>query len=136
MLRGPRSSAASSSAGRWSWSSCVVGSRVCGRRGEGPEVRVEGAGAQRRDDAAGSIQGARFVHRGVAPSIGAPCDLVEIDASSVRTMGSLPEQLVLSATAADVRTVVVGGTVIAREGRLADGRDPAAMLSHALEDLA
>lgn len=44
-------------------------------------------------------------------AVGDLCDLVELDDASARTVGSRPEQLVLAATAADVRTVVVGGRV-------------------------
>ncbi len=67
--------------------------------------------------------------------LGAPFDLVELDSASTRTAGSRPAQLLLTATAADVRTVVVGGTVRARSGVLADGRHPAALLAAALEGL-
>jgi cytosine/adenosine deaminase-related metal-dependent hydrolase len=48
---------------------------------------------------------------------GAPADLVAIDLSSPRTAGCLPEQAVLAATAADVRTVVANGRVVATDGR-------------------
>ncbi|RWZ68340.1 formimidoylglutamate deiminase [Labedella populi] len=44
---------------------------------------------------------------------GAWCDLVEIAADSVRTLGSDHEQLPYSATAADVTTVIVGGRSVA-----------------------
>lgn len=44
-------------------------------------------------------------------AVGDPCDLVEIDDASVRTVGARPDQLPLVATAADVRTTVVGGRV-------------------------
>lgn len=47
---------------------------------------------------------------------GAPADLVEIRTDTATTAGTLPEQLPLVATAADVRTVVVGGAVVARDG--------------------
>lgn len=40
------------------------------------------------------------------------CDLVELDDASIRTSGSLPEQLVMAATASDVRTVLVGGVEV------------------------
>jgi formiminoglutamate deiminase len=49
---------------------------------------------------------------------GDPCDLVEIDPSSPRTIGSTVNQLVLSATASDVRRVIVGGELLADSGRL------------------
>jgi formiminoglutamate deiminase len=63
---------------------------------------------------------------------GGPFDLVELDADSVRTTGADPAQLPLVATASDVRTVVVGGAVVAADGVLADGRDPVDLLSSAL----
>ncbi|MFL0410108.1 formimidoylglutamate deiminase [Microbacterium paludicola] len=43
--------------------------------------------------------------------LGGPLDLVELDDSSLRTAGSRPEQLALTATATDVRRTVVGGSV-------------------------
>lgn len=63
---------------------------------------------------------------------GAPCDLVEVDPASVRTIGARTAQLPLVATASDVRRVVVGGRVVADAGQLADGRDPAVLLATAL----
>lgn len=66
--------------------------------------------------------------------IGACADLVELDPGSVRTAGAALDQLALVATATDVRRVVVGGHVVAEDGRLADGRDPAAMITQALKD--
>lgn len=67
--------------------------------------------------------------------IGACADLAEIDPDSVRTAGAALDQLALVATATDVRRVVVGGRVVAEEGRLADGRDPATMFTEALKEL-
>lgn len=67
--------------------------------------------------------------------IGACADLVELDPDSVRTAGAALEQLALVATATDVRRVVVGGRVVAEDGRLADGRDPAVMFTQALKEL-
>jgi formiminoglutamate deiminase len=49
-------------------------------------------------------------------AVGAPADLVAVRPDSPRTAGSAPDQLVLSATASDVDTVVVGGTVVVSEG--------------------
>jgi len=68
-------------------------------------------------------------------AVGAMADLVEVDPGSVRTAGADLAQLSLVATAADVRRVLVGGRVVAADGRLADGRDPAALLRDALADL-
>ncbi|MBT0767401.1 formimidoylglutamate deiminase [Kineosporia sp. J2-2] len=48
---------------------------------------------------------------------GAPADLVAVRLDSVRTAGSRPEQVALSATAADVDTVLVGGETVVSEGR-------------------
>lgn len=41
-------------------------------------------------------------------------DLVELDAASVRTVGSRPEELVMTASAGDVRTVITRGVVRGR----------------------
>lgn len=67
--------------------------------------------------------------------IGACADLVELDPGSVRTAGAALDQLALVATATDVHRVVVGGRVVAEDGRLADGRDPAVMFTQALKEL-
>ncbi|HEX6344291.1 formimidoylglutamate deiminase [Umezawaea sp.] len=48
--------------------------------------------------------------------VGAPADLVAVRLDSVRTAGSRPEQVVLTATASDVAAVVVAGKVIAENG--------------------
>jgi formiminoglutamate deiminase len=50
-------------------------------------------------------------------AVGSPCDLVAVRPDSPRTAGSDPDQLLLSAAASDVDTVVVGGQVVVREGR-------------------
>jgi cytosine/adenosine deaminase-related metal-dependent hydrolase len=49
-------------------------------------------------------------------AVGALADFVEVDLASVRTVGSHPNQAIYAATAADVRTVVVGGDVVVRDG--------------------
>lgn len=67
--------------------------------------------------------------------IGACADLVEIDPGSVRTAGAALDQLALVATATDVTRVLVGGRVVAEDGRLADGRDPATLLTEALKEI-
>jgi len=48
---------------------------------------------------------------------GARADLVAVALDSPRTAGSAPDQVVLTGTAADVRTVVVDGEVVVRDGR-------------------
>ena len=68
-------------------------------------------------------------------AVGAWCDLVDVDAASRRTVGSAPEQLWLTATSADVRRVIVGGRIVAENGLLADGADPARLLAAALAAL-
>jgi formiminoglutamate deiminase len=49
-------------------------------------------------------------------AVGAPCDLVAVRTDTVRTAGVAPEQLVLAGGAPDVRTVVVSGRTIVRDG--------------------
>lgn len=63
---------------------------------------------------------------------GDPCDLVEVDPSSVRTTGSAVGQLPLTATASDVLRVIVGGHIVADHGRLADGALPSSLMADAL----
>jgi formiminoglutamate deiminase len=69
------------------------------------------------------------------------CDLVEVDPASLRTAGSLPDQLPLTATAGDVLRVIVGGRLVADGGRLVarspqdSPRRPAALLADALAHL-
>jgi len=58
-------------------------------------------------------------------AVGAPADLVAVRRDSVRTAGSAPAQIVLSATAADVDTVLVGGRVVVEAGRHRLGDVPA-----------
>ncbi|MGH3823932.1 MAG: formimidoylglutamate deiminase [Pseudonocardiaceae bacterium] len=66
----------------------------------------------------------------IAP--GAACDLVAVRTDSPRTAGCLPEQLPLAATASDVNTVVVGGTVVAEGGRHVELGDVGAALRAAI----
>ena len=76
-------------------------------------------------------------------ALGDPADLVEVDAHSIRTAGARPDQLVLAATAADVRRVIVAGRVVADRGRLlgtpaaalAPNGSPAVLLRDALDAL-
>ncbi|TFD65727.1 formimidoylglutamate deiminase [Cryobacterium ruanii] len=63
---------------------------------------------------------------------GDPCDLVEISTTGVRTIGSLLGQLPLTATAADVLRVFVGGRLVAECGQLVGGERPAMMMADAL----
>ncbi len=54
------------------------------------------------------------------------CDLVEVSTGSVRTVGSAPAQLPLTATASDVRRVIVHGVIVADSGRLVSAGDASA----------
>jgi cytosine/adenosine deaminase-related metal-dependent hydrolase len=58
--------------------------------------------------------------------VGSLADLVSVRLDSIRTAGSLPEQVVLVATAADVDTVVVAGRTVVSGGRhiIEDGGQP------------
>ncbi|MCP2258730.1 formiminoglutamate deiminase [Streptoalloteichus tenebrarius] len=68
-------------------------------------------------------------------AVGAHCDLVAVRTDTPRTAGALPEQLLLAATASDVDTVVVGGRVVAREGRHETLGDVGRLLAEAIEGL-
>ena len=48
--------------------------------------------------------------------VGAPADFIAVTEDSVRTVGSRSEQIVYSATAADVTDVIVGGEEVVVEG--------------------
>ncbi|SDZ40782.1 formimidoylglutamate deiminase [Herbiconiux ginsengi] len=64
--------------------------------------------------------------------VGDPLDLVELATDTVRTVGARPAQLLLVATSADVRRVLVGGRVVADTGVLVGGAHPADLLREAL----
>jgi formiminoglutamate deiminase len=59
-------------------------------------------------------------------------DFVELDAASIRTVGSRAEQLVLSATGADVRRVIVGGRLVVEHGRVRGLAAPEELLREAM----
>jgi formiminoglutamate deiminase len=65
---------------------------------------------------------------------GRPADLIAVRLDSVRTAGSRPEQVTMSAVAADVDTVLVGGREVVRDGAHVLG-DVAALLSAAIDSL-
>lgn len=83
-----------------------------------------------------SAGGARALGR-VAPGLqpGRACDLMVVDPATVRTTGSDPAQLPLTATAQDVAAVVVGGELLAAGGRHARLGEPARLLSAAITRL-
>ncbi len=67
-------------------------------------------------------------------AVGSPADLVAVRLDSVRTSGSRPDQVVMSASAADVDTVLVGGREIVRGGVHILG-DVGSLLSKAISPL-
>jgi formiminoglutamate deiminase len=64
---------------------------------------------------------------------GARADLVAVRLDTVRTAGCAPDQIVLTATAADVHTVVVDGRVVVSDGEHVLG-DVGRLLAEAIED--
>lgn len=73
----------------------------------------------------------------IAPAsiqVGAVCDLVAIDSASVRTAGSAPGQLPMTATAADVTEVVINGELVAEAGRHLRLGSPAKLLTAAIHN--
>jgi formiminoglutamate deiminase len=67
--------------------------------------------------------------------VGAAADLVAVRLDSARTAGCIPEQVLYAATAADVDTVIMGGTPVVEAGRHRLG-DIGAMLAEAIGTLA
>ena len=66
----------------------------------------------------GTVGGHRVLGRGPsALTVGAAADAVTVATDTVRTAGARPDQLVYAASAADVRTVVVGGELVVDDGR-------------------
>ncbi len=66
--------------------------------------------------------------------VGSRADLVAVRLDSPRTAGSDPEQILFSATAADVDTVIVGGRRVVSGGEHVLG-DVGALLQQAIEPL-
>jgi formiminoglutamate deiminase len=66
---------------------------------------------------------------------GAPCDLTAVGVRTVRTAGSVPEQLVMTASAADVHSVVVGGELVVSQGRHRTLGDVGPELAGVIEEL-
>ncbi|MFB9733016.1 formimidoylglutamate deiminase [Ornithinimicrobium kibberense] len=66
--------------------------------------------------------------------VGARADLVAVRDDTVRTAGSDPAQILLSATAADVDTVVVDGRIVVQDGRHRLG-DVGHLLTEAIDPL-
>jgi formiminoglutamate deiminase len=74
------------------------------------ELRLLERGARLASGRRGVFSPAELWAIGADPAF----DLVEVDVASVRTLGSLPSELFMSATAADVRTVITQGVVRGR----------------------
>ncbi len=66
--------------------------------------------------------------------VGSRADLVAVRLDSVRTAGSAPDQAVMSATAADVRDVIVDGRVVVADGQHVLG-DVSRLLREAIDPL-
>lgn len=66
-----------------------------------------------------------------ALEVGKACDFVALRTDSMRTMGSLDEQIILTATSADVSLTVSGGRVRVRDGVHAELGDIADLYSQA-----
>lgn len=98
---------------------------VSGRRGRFTSTEL--LAAMSGHAALGSGDGGRL-------AVGARADLVAVRTDSVRTAGSDPEQILLTATAADVDTVIVDGGVVVAASRHRLG-DVAAHLREAIEPL-
>ena len=69
-------------------------------------------------------------------ALGMACDLVAVKPDSMRTVGSDPGQLPLTATSADVTAVVVGGELLAANGIHSRLGQPADLLAAALKEIA
>jgi formiminoglutamate deiminase len=83
-----------------------------------------------------SAGGAASVSRDVGSlSVGQPCDFIVVDPASVRTVGSNPSQLMLSASAADVMAVVISARVVAEHGIHKTLGAPAPLLRMGMEAL-
>jgi formiminoglutamate deiminase len=73
----------------------------------------------------------------VAPAsieVGAVCDIVAVASASVRTAGSAPDQLPMTATAADVSAVVIDGELVVEDGLHLRLGSPAKLLTAALNN--
>ena len=67
--------------------------------------------------------------------VGKACDFVALRTDSIRTFGSLDEQIILTATSADVRLTVSGGRVRVRDGVHAELGDIAELYAAAFAAL-
>ncbi|WP_051470734.1 formimidoylglutamate deiminase [Arthrobacter sp. 35/47] len=102
------------------------------RLGSGERGRFSPAALVQAASAGGSRAQGRAA-AGLQP--GLVCDLVALDPATARTAGSDPGQLPLTATAQDVTAVVVGGEVLARNGRHTRLGDPGTLLAAAIARL-
>ncbi len=65
-------------------------------------------------------------------AVGMVCDLMTVEPASIRTAGSRAGQLALSATAQDVKNVIVGGRILAHNEQHTELGDPGALLVEAI----
>jgi formiminoglutamate deiminase len=65
--------------------------------------------------------------------VGAVCDLVALIPDSVRTAGSRPEQLPLTATASDITRVIINGELVVSDGKHHILGEPGPLLAAALQ---
>ena len=100
---------------------------LSGRRGRFTPTELLSAATANGYAALGWSDGGRIV-------TGALADFVAVRTDTVRTAGSRPEQILYSATAADVHVVVVGGELTVDDGRHRLG-DVATMITSALDEL-
>lgn len=85
---------------------------------------------------ASSAGGAASVGRDLGSlSVGRPCDFIVVDPASVRTLGSDPSQLMMSASAADVMAVVISARVVAEHGVHRTLGAPATLLQTGIQAL-
>jgi cytosine/adenosine deaminase-related metal-dependent hydrolase len=73
----------------------------------------------------------------IAPAsiqVGAVCDIVAVASASVRTAGSAPDQLPMTATAADVSAVVINGELVVEDGVHLRLGSPAKLLTAAINN--
>lgn len=84
-----------------------------------------GALSSGRASDSGKAEGAAVAPRAAVGSIriGAHCDLISVSPDTMRTAGSNPDQLIMSASAADLTEVVIAGRIRAR-ANIEEGPEP------------
>ncbi|MBK0417900.1 formimidoylglutamate deiminase [Leucobacter sp. CSA1] len=103
---------ASGERGRFSPAELVTAMTAGGTASTGREAGAAGSAGGRRPGSAEARESGESTVGEIRA--GAVCDLIVVDPDTVRTAGSEPAQLVMSATAADITEVVIGGRLRAR----------------------